>query len=782
MKKVFTSLVLAAGLLCTKGSYAGSALWQQVNLQSAPSEQIMVFHPDHYQVYTFNEQWVKMQMFGLTTNPEEGMILELPMPNGTFRSFKVWEDPMMYPAMAAKYADIKTFTGVAVGDQRVTAKLDFTVYGFHAMIFDGENTSFVDPYDLLHDGYYMVHYKRDENRPLEKRMKCEFKSAHEDELTGESMAIDMGGSGLPKLAARTGNGWVLKTYDLALSANHFYCQAATGLATPTMVQCLSAMTTSMNRVNGVYEREFSVHMNFCANEDTLIWPTNTGSINGTDPFGTAAINSNGGTCLTVNQTTCTNRIGTANYDLGHVFTTGGGGISGLGIVCTSSQKAQSCTGLPSPVGDSYDIDYVAHEMGHEFGSDHTFANNTDGSCGGNAVASHAYEPGSGTTIMAYAGICSPDDLAMHSEAYFHASSLVQIYAKLIGSENVCATPTSTGNKLAFVPAFAATYSIPYKTPFELMGPTAVDSVADTATTYCWEQWNTGSASSSTTSRLVNTYTKGPLFRSYQPVYNPNRIFPKLSMLLAGTASDAGIEGNESHKLPDTARFLTFKMTVRAILAGKGTFNFPDDTIHLNAIQTAARTGFKVTSQGTTGITYVGGSTTTITWDVVGTDVAPVSAANVDIYMSTDGGNTWPNLVGTFPNTGSATVTVPNPATTSSVCRFKVKGSGNVFFNINLKHFTVSHSGAVVSSVGQLSALSTDTKVYPVPASDVLHISTGNHNQVNGVIYNAVGQAVWTGQINGDMEIPVASWARGVYHIRLLNSESSERVVKSIVIE
>ena len=389
---------------------------------------------------------------------------------------------------------------------------------------------------------------------------------------------------------------------------------------------------------------------------------NTGGPNGNDPFNT--INSNGTACLGANQTQCTNRIGTANFDLGHVFTTGGGGISGLGIVCNSTQKGRSVTGSPTPVGDGYDIDYVAHEMGHEFGSQHTFNNNLDGSCKTNAVSNYAYEPGSGTSIMAYAGICSPDDPAMHSEAYFHASSLKQIYTSLSTSEDVCATKTSTGNKLPYIAPFSANYIIPYKTPFELIAPTAVDSVADTANLYCWEQWNLGDFGS----RITTVRLKGPLFRTYYPVYTTIRTFPKLSMLQTNSLSNAGIEGGQGEKVPDTARFLTFKLTARAIMNGKGTFNFPDDTIHIDTKSTGAAfgyAGFAVTSQGTTGITYSGGTPQTVTWNTVGTEAAPVSCANVNIYMSTDAGATWAYNLGRFPNNGTASVTIANPATTST---------------------------------------------------------------------------------------------------------------------
>ncbi|MES2703318.1 MAG: zinc-dependent metalloprotease family protein [Bacteroidota bacterium] len=770
MKRLFVKLALSIGLLCPVVTNAGN-YWQQIDAAKAPKN-LQVIHPTSFLVYTMDEAALKLQMWNLSTDPAEGMIVSLPMPDGTYRDFKVWQSPMMEAELAAKYPEIKTFSGEAVNNHAVTAKLEFTLYGFTAMIYDGDNTSLIDPFDNYHDGFYMAHYKRNEVRGINERMKCLVKGEDEDGPAGEAM--EMVQTGLPKLAAKTFNGHNLRSYRLALSANNFYCRAATGLTTPTIAQAFSKMTITMNRVNGIYNRDFSVQMNFIANEDTLIWPTATGSINGNDPFN--SINSSGGACLGQNQTTVTARVGSANYDLGHVFTTGGGGISSLGVVCASGSKAQSCTGSPSPVGDAFDIDYVAHEMGHEFGSNHTFNNNTDGSCGGNAVSSRAYEPGSGATIMDYAGICSPDDLQAHSDAYFSMSSLIQIQSKLAGSENVCAAITSTGNKLVYLDPFNASYTIPYKTPIELTSPTAIDSVADTAITYGWAQWNRGDFGK----RWNQTFISGPIIRSYNPAYVPTRVIPKLSVVLAGNISTMG------EKVPDTARSLTFKLVVRSIMAGKGCFVIPDDSVKVTAVSTGAangHAGFKVISQGTTGISYPGGSTQTVTWNVVGTDVAPVSAANVKISMSVDGGNTWPYTVGTFPNNGSASITVPNPAATSAAVRFKVKGEGNIFFNLNTKNITVTHDGSipVASGVKNIPTVN-DVTIYPVPATDVLHISSAMAEALHASVYNSVGQAVWTGKVHGNVAIPVGAWPRGVYYARFTDAANGNQSVRSFVIQ
>lgn len=769
MKRIFLSLVAVAGLSCY-GAKAGS-IWSKVDLQYAPSKDIQVFHPKKYLVYTMDEANLKLQMLTLSTDPSEAQIIALPTPDGGYRNFRVWQTPMLPAELSAQFPDISTYTAEAVGAPTVTAKLDFTMYGFHAMVFDGDNTYMVDPYDNFHDGYYMVHYRRDESREANEKMVCAKKSGiDQNGPAGESMQT--ASSEIPKLGHRVVNGYQLRTYKLALGCSHQYAQAATGLSSPTVAQTLAKMTTTMARVNGVYEREFSVTMVFVSNENALIHPTSTG-----DPYGPD--DSNPGALLTDNQTQCDNLIGNANYDIGHVFSTGGGGLALLGVVCEAGYKAQGVTGSPTPTGDGYDIDYVAHEMGHQFGSEHSFNNDNDGSCGGNASSADAFEPGSGSTIMAYAGICYPDDLQAHSDAYFNAKSLLNIQSYITSGGDVCPVKTATGNKLVRYNSFSTTYSIPYQTPFELMAPTAVDSAGDSVVLYCWEEYDLGSFGST----FAATTSSGPIFRSFNPSQSRLRIFPRLSQVLAGTLSDAAAtSGTRGEKVPTVARSMKFKCIFRAILHNKGTFVFPDDSVVLNAVNTGA--GFKVTSQGTTGISYTGGSTQTVTWDVVGSNAAPISASNVDIYMSLDGGNNWMYHVGTFPNTGTASITVPNPAATSASCRFKVKGAGNVFFNINSKNFTVTYNSSIAVSTGvaQTGTLAKETKVFPVPATDMVHIATGTMSNIQAIVVNTLGQIVWQGNINGQADIQVASWAKGIYHVRLLSSENNEQTVKSFVVE
>ena len=696
MKKLFTLLFLFVGITAAVSAQESNSFWQRMT--SAPLSQTTPrIKAKSFIEYNLNSAAMLNALSGLSTDPNAGQVIQLPMPNGQMRSFKVWRCYAMEAPLAAKFPEIQTFSAYALDDHSATAKLDFTSFGFHAMIYDGDNTSFIDPYSFQNDGHYMVHYKRDEFRPAYARMACNLGS--NNHLGNANNLLQVGGSSLPALdnqnsgntahnAQKLQNGHQLRTYRLALSADHFYCQAATGTTTPTMAQCISAMTTTMNRVNGVYEREFSGMMVMVANDTAIVWPLATGNTSGNDPY-TAAIDANSNQCLTTNQTQCDTKIGTANYDYGHVFTTGGGGLSGQGIVCVAGQKAQTVTGSPTPTGDGFDIDYVAHEMGHAWGAGHTFNDGTNGSCGGgNRVANMAYEPASATTIMGYAGICAPDDIQPHSDAYFHRASINQIITYMTTSTgNTCAAFSNTGNLYVTMAAFSASYSIPTLTPFELTSPAVVDSAADTANRYCWEENDLGSAFDFSTGTPTNA--QGPTFKSFSPSLSTTRVFPIIDTVLKGVTTYMG------EKLPNAARTLKFKLTTRSYINGFGSVTIPDDSISINEIPVGP---FTVTAPAAA-VSWGSGTTQTVTWNVANTNNVPISAANVDIYMSVDGGYTWPYTVGTFPNNGTASITVPTIATTTSLARIKVKGNGNVFFNVNVGNFTVTASSGTISAGG-----------------------------------------------------------------------------------
>ncbi len=327
----------------------------------------------------------------LRTAPAEGAksgtIIALPWPDGRFLRYRVFDSPIMAPALAAEFPEIRTYSVQGVDEPAATGRLDLTPAGFHGMVFTPKGTVMIDPWSRTDADHAVAYFKRDLPRD-DDHMRCLFKNAQA--RTG--LAPRPADEGI-----QPSHGTQLRTYRLALAATGEYTAFFGG----TVSGAMAGMTTTMNRVNGVYERDFAVRMVMVANNSSIVY-TNAA----TDPY----TNDDGFTMLDENQANLDTVIGSANYDIGHVFSTGGGGVAELAAVCTAGHKAQGVTGSPSPTGDGYDIDYVAHEMGHQFGGNNTF-NSEVGACGGgNREPSAAYEPGSGSTIMAYAGICDADDL------------------------------------------------------------------------------------------------------------------------------------------------------------------------------------------------------------------------------------------------------------------------------------------------------------------------------------------------------------------------------------
>lgn len=709
-----------------------AALWHEAapGLESSLGNPSL--NPERYRIFLTNEDSLKAFLAQVPNDYSRAAIIALPQADGSLRSFRIWETQTMEAPLAARHPELKTFTAEACDNRWVTAKIDYTPFGFHALVFDGLKCYLIDPYHNRPDGSYLVYYRQDYSRPVNERMFC----AAEDEPVSQPEALSGNAERL--------NGTQSKTYRLALAATFEYCRAVAGVAA-TKAAVLAKMLTTLNRVNGVYERELSVSMKLIANEDTLIFNT--------DP--SAYTNNNGGVMLSQNQTIIDARIGSANYDIGHVFSTGGGGIAYQGCICNNSVKARGVTGSPSPVGDAFDIDYVSHEMGHQFGASHTF-NASTGSCAGNGVRGYSYEPGAGSTIMAYAGICGGgNDFQPHSDPYFHSASLEQISQYITtGTGRTCADiqPTPNSSNATLEP-FSASYYIPFKTPFELTAPTASDNTEDTLN-YCWEQRDVGGIDFGKS--LAQTHTQGPLFRSFLPDTSRTRVFPALDRLLNGLSTPG-------EKLPDTARDMHFGLTERDIIGGWGNFNFPDDRITLHVVQTPEP--FSVQSFSTPD-TVLGRSLQIIQWTVAATDQAPISCAQVDILLSVDGGYSYPyTLASATDNDGSEALWLPNPPTTHQA-RIKVKGTGNVFFNINQVNFSIRHDDTMQvppppPPVAQVLSIS------PVPATQSLQVqipdSIGN---LSFTLINTLGQAVMRGYIAGKTEISTAGLARGVYFLKL----------------
>lgn len=673
MKFIFKSLFLVA-VLSSNITFANNSIWLPLNSAQVEATLVADFNVSASSSWSFDLGQMTTLLNAAGNSPSNALIIELPYPDGSFHSFKVWESSIMESGLAAKFPQIKTYSGFDVANPRAILKLDVNPINFHAMVFDGTRTFMINPRNKNNASVYASFFKKDLIRTYQQQMHCEFGQTNSG-LIPNGTTINLG-NGLPALntTAQRTNGTIHKKYRLALACTYEYACAITGSTTPTQAPVLAAMVTSVNRVNGVYETELGVTLTLVNNTNLLIYLTSA------DPY----TNNNGSTMLGQNQTTVSTTIGSANYDIGHVFSTGGGGIASLGSVC-GSVKAQGVTGSSNPVGDAFDIDYVAHEIGHQFGCNHTF-NSNSGSCSGNGKINNAYEPLSGTTIMAYAGICNPDNIQPHSDPYFHAASLVEASKFITTGSGTCyTTATPTNPTPASVPSILATYNIPFKTPFELTAPVATDPDHQ-AMTYCWEAWNLGNFNNAWTT----AYTTGPNFRTFSPDTGRTRVFPMPSRVVRNTASPNYL----GEKLPEVARKITAKLTVRDINNGIGCFNFTDDSVNINAINTT--NAFTVLTPATTATTWVGGTNQTVTWNVVGTTAAPINCNFVNIYLSVDSGYTFPYLIAAqVPNVGTATFSVPNINTTNKA-RVKVKGDSNIFFNLNPSVFTIQKNNTLTS--------------------------------------------------------------------------------------
>ncbi|MDM5053783.1 M12 family metallo-peptidase [Aeromonas dhakensis] len=562
--------------------------------------------------------------------------LTLPLPDGGEVTFTLQAYDLLPADLAAKYPDIQVFKGHNPAAPVETGRFDLGPQGFHAMFTHQGKTVFVDP--LRNADGYAVYYQQDAYSRLEEEA---------DKVIGSDAS-----KALAHKVQVDGN--VRKRYVIAISAAGEYTQYHGG----TVEAGLGAITTLLNRVNEVYQRDVAAEFQLASGNDNIIF---------TDPASDPFTNSDAD--VDINSVVQADALtkGLGAFDIGHVVNTGGGGLAGLGVLCMADKSA-GMTGSAKPEGDAFFIDYVAHEIGHQFGADHTF-NGTTNSCGsGNREASQAWEPGSGTSIMAYAGICGEENIQPHSDPYFHSKSIEQMRAHM-ATVPTCGTSIDLVNN-APQAAAGASRIIPANTPFVLKGAGA-DLDGDPLT-YTWEQIDLGTESSSLAT-MVDDGSR-PLFRFVSPTSSPERILPSLPSLLSGTLA-------KGEAWPTTNRDLNFRLTVRD---GKG--GVASDDMKVQVVNTGS--AFRLTAP--LGGALTPGASQAVSWDVAGTNLAPISCSKVDLFLTQNEGTSWSSLAVSQPNSGSATVTLP--ADLASAARLKVACSDNIFFAISPAKLPIVQSG------------------------------------------------------------------------------------------
>ncbi|SDI24033.1 Por secretion system C-terminal sorting domain-containing protein [Chryseobacterium taeanense] len=705
-------LFLSSFLLFSATVFAQQNQWSKTSQKNIRNPRELSIKVSDYQLLSLDTDNLLDQLKNVRERnlavSEKGTLVKFPNEDGTYDTFEVWDASTMHPDLQARYSDIKSFVGHKVGDKTTKIRFTFDPYfGLNALIRNTKGIYYIDSYSFDNKNYIMYNRKNAHSSSI---FNCLFK---DDENALKSTAESTG---------KTVVDGLLRRYRFAVSTTTEYTgyisqQAGVGAGTDSQKKAavLAAVNLVVARLNDVYENDVAVTLQLIPNTDLLFFISS-------DTYDAL----DAGQMIDENQTVTDNIIGSANYDIGHVFFQAQqGNDNGLAYrpaVCSASVKAGGVTGSAVPVGDPFVIDYVAHEVGHQFGANHTQNN----ACNRNNAT--AIEPGSASSIMGYAGICSPN-VQSNSDAYFHSVSINEMYTRITSSGGNCSVNTATGNNEPVVNA-GLDRTIPISTPFALTG-TATDPDGD-AITYNWEQISIGNA----TMPPRPTNTTGPMFRSLWASTSPTRYFPKLATIIGGydptiiTASDP----RAWEKLSSVARTLAFSLLVRDNNPAGGQTG--RDDIQLTV--TAAAGPFTVTSQNTSGVVWNAGQTQTITWNVANTNVSPVSTANVTILVSTDGGVTFPyTLVASTPNNGSYTFTVPNGLGVTSNARIMIKAIDNVFLNVNTTNFSINST----LGVNDAEKSEDDFVIYPNPSKGIFTIEANAKNGISYTVFAMDGKLI-----------------------------------------
>lgn len=715
------AFILCCLILYSTEIFAGNtdSPWQKSEESRIASNGQRKLFPEKYATFRLNVNALKNY---LREMPEEftdearlkSVIIEIPMPDGGLAKFRIEESRVLAAHLQKDFPAWKTFQGYGIDDSGATARFDWTSKGFHGYIFTSKGTVYIDPFQENDTENYLVYYKHEFGKPTG-NFSCRTDEGLAKLLGIENLNFDDSSS--------FSIGTNIRTYRIAVATTGEWARGTTMSTDPQTVRtaALAALTTSVNRLDGIYRRELSVTLQ-------LVNPSITNDAANiifddpaTDPFD----NTDSEAQLTINHNTITARVGTPGFDVGHLYGTGGGGVASSPSVCRADAKGEGYSAREGFYGDPFTVDYAAHEVGHQFGASHTYNNSDpDGACTTRS-ATDAFEVASGSTIMSYVGICNQRNLQQYVDTVFpmfHIRSLTQIIANIQDTNDggSCGTAGANNNAVPTVNA-GNSFMIPRLTPFTLTAAGNDADAGDVANLlYSWEQYDLAPSASGQQGTPANTYdvdTDGvlrPLFRAYSPVSGNSRTFPSLTFILnpannnpagsnnppldytgthptnaPGAVCETNVTCVVGENLPSVSRTMNFRVSVRDRRGGMidaGT-----------TVAVAAAAGpFRVTTQDTATV-WAGNSTQTVTWDVAGTTANGINAANVKISLSTDGGLSFPTtILASTPNDGTQQITVPNSATTQA--RIKVEAVGNIFFDINNVNFTITASAVPTNTV------------------------------------------------------------------------------------
>ena len=692
-------------------SYGQQTKWIKSSVQEVYKLQKMDREtiPENFLIYKSNLEALKKEL-QTESNQLSAKNSKLSFPNaqGTITEYEIREIPVLSPKLAEKYPNIKSYLGISTKDKNQSIRFSITPFGLHAILYSPDfGINYIDTYSG-DQNYFITYDRSDLNTP--NRINCLLET--NDDFSTE-IANNINPANNPQdLNAK------YREYRLAMACTveyaSFHINAAEAIGLPVATETdkkeivLAAMATTMTRVNFIFERDLGIHMNLIDNNDEIIF------IN-SDNFD----NNNAYNLINQSHNIITNIIGNDNFDIGHTVSTGGGGLASLNAPCSNFSKGRGITGSSSPVGDPFDVDFVAHEMGHQFGANHTF----NSSCSNNRNNFTAVEPGSGNSIMGYAGVCSSGFLGgnvnvqNNSTPFFNSISIAEIN-NFIKNEGNCSENT-TINTTAPIANAGGDRILPIGTPFFLKG--IIPDNTDTNTyTYNWEQIDKEISTQPPAENAIS----GPNFKFIAPTLSSTRYLPNFQNLIDGIPTVWEV-------LPIVPRTMNFRMIVRDnnILEGGQT---AFDDIIVNFVEAGP---FQITYPNSTDIVFEAGTTETILWDVANTDGIELNTSHVNILFSADSGLTFSPLITNTPNDGEETLEIPNFSTEDAVILIEPTNSS---------YYTVSKKFKINNGTASIETSDTETfSVYPNPTADILFISLSDktNQDLDISIYDITGRLI-----------------------------------------
>jgi hypothetical protein len=753
-----------AGLAPVAAAQDGRALWTDVAATDAPAVDRPTA-PLAYRTLALDDAGMEAFLAAapLEDRPGDlsrGHLVALPLPDGTFATYRIVESPVMAPGLQARYPTIRTYLGEDVQRRGATVRISMTTHGFQAIGQRPEGTFYIDPI-VQHQREFAKSYWHAD---------LPARDAHhhpgDEVLELDNLSVDIADmiaerdeQGLPRFE----HGSELRVFRTAIAANRFYT-AFHSSGSPTVEEGLAAIVVAVNRLNQVYEREVASRLVLVENNDLIIYTTAAD-----DPYG----NQISSTLIQQNHTNLNQVIGSANYDVGHVFTTGGGGLAVLRSLCNNAWKGMAASGLNQPINDPFVVAIAAHEFGHQFGANHTF-NGSLGSCGGNnRNAGTAYEPGSGSTIMAYAGICGLDNIQTNTDDYFHNISQTEMINHMTtGGAATCGEAIPLDHDIPD-PIVQDGPQLPIETPFVFRGGANYDGDHE-ALTFVWEAMNLGPAGPPPGRPAWDG--DPPFFRTFPPTAQSDRGFPRIDRYIRNLP-------HLGEGLPDATRLLRFRLTVRNNAPGGGAVR--DRQITVPASGNAGP--FRVTSQHLANTVWFGTQERVITWDVANTNTATFGAETVDIYLSPNRheefeAGTAILLAEGVPNDGSATIVVPNDVETT-MARIFVKASEGFFFGFNTQDITIVPSGVTTEEDASPDRIEL-SPVYPNPlgvanSRATFNVKVDQSQDVRVAVYDALGREVavlhegpLAAGTNHQFALSPRSFSSGMYFVRAVGEQFS----------